>query len=563
MSEVVTEPASVVGTPAGVTVTGAATAAAALSDESDSSWVELSANDARLKLSIAAPTPPAGQQVAWVRWRIRLKKVINAPGTAIPNLHPVLNCVLDGQCGRALPGRPWDGIGMQTSTTVTWQTITQVRVQGGQQQRFGLPIDASPTNITLLLMRDDGITNWKPLIYQVDVVTVYVRKPVVNVVAPQGTITNTTHPVIRWEDARLEQTGGPQTRYQVKVVDDATYGGGGFDINTANGDFHSGVVHSSDLFHDLERDDALIDDVYRSYVRIAQTINGNAWWSDWAWKGWTLGTPRPGIPTFSLTPEDLNGRMKITMQSTAGGLTTEYFQVHRQVPGKSWEGVRTSLGDRGFVARSGTNTVLYDYEGRNNQTINYRVRALNLVGATPLQPDEQIGDRFVFSNFTATQSGAWTDTRWHFKHPYDSTLNLQRELRSQPGRDRNARAEVFQPLGSETAIVVSDTYTPWSGELIVRNSTDGERDAWDRLIADGLPLLVHAPEFVADWKDSWCHISEHSRERQVDSGHPNFTITWDRVAWTAVGRPIAAQPDNPTLAIATEPTTPASSTESP
>jgi len=552
MTEVVTRPTGVLNS-AGINTTGAASAWQAVADDSDTSYIDLNANDAKIRFNIGPPTAPSGELCYSIRWRMRTNKVVQ---TGAIDSHPEIQGFLDGQGGPMIPGRNTTTIAMPSLTRVSWRNITTTRVSSSYPDT-GVPISVSPTGITLRLVRDGDDNSWRPRVYSIEVITLYVRPPVVTTLRPSGAISS-THPEIIWENTRLDRAGGPQTFWHLRIFDDAAYGAGGFNVNTSGGqDYGSGVVSGSTNRHDLSNENALIADTYRAYVRAAQTVHGQKHWSAWSWKEFTIGSPRPGVPTFSLHPDDNNGRIRIQMNATSGGLATEFFQVHSTTnpsDANSWQPIRTSYGDRGYVRSTGTTNV-YDYEAKNNVTTSYRVRAVYFSGNEP-QPNDPsfVPSNFTNSNWAATQSAKWVNDEWFFKHPYESSKNLTRSIRSQPSRTRSARAEVFQPLGRapEESIVVSDTYQSWTGELIVRNNNDGERAAWDALIGDGLPLLVHAPDWVPDWRDAWMHLSEHSRERIVDNS--NFDITWDRIAFQQVGRPISAQTDNPPISsVASEP----------
>lgn len=553
MTLVSVRPNNTTGTPSGVTLTGT-TIHEALSDTSNDSYIQLN-NDARVRVVFPDPAPPGesgadGELPGFVRLRVRAKK-IDIADTDRHGQNPEVQFTLNGYCGRPIPDRPWHGIGMEATNRIWWEEITTVRARGDFPHK-GIAIAHSPEDMALVIERDEDDNYWEPRIYEIWADTWFVPRPRVRIVKPKGTIPGVTHPDVRWR-TNPGNLGGPQTHYQVKFFDDATYSGGGFNVNSTTPEEGSSDGSQPGNVRTWRPDEPLIDDDYRVYVRAAQTVHGVRWWSTWAFAEFTLGTPRPAVPDLILADEDTNARIRIDLDENAGAETTEWFQVLRSEVSDEgpWEGVRTSLG-RGLVRNTGDgpfDAFVYDYEAGNGQEVWYKARAASVDGPRP-QPDEfleaPLGDWLIFSRWTAVQSDTWQDDRWWFKHPYNSALNVKRYIVSQPGRSRSARAEVFQPLGRADAIAVTDRPTPYAGDLIVRNDSDAERAEWDALLAGGYPILIHAPNtLVPDWATGWYHISENSRERAFDKQW--IQESYDKISWQKIARPTSAQTDNPTI----------------
>lgn len=109
-----------------------------------------------------------------------------------------------------------------------------------------------------------------------------VDDPVATIIAPTGTTGDDT-PTVTWAST-LDPAGGPLTQYEVKIFDDATYTGGGFDPDTSTPALESGVVGDQGATS-WTPDTSLpaADDTYRAYVRIAQTVNGVDHWGGWGY----------------------------------------------------------------------------------------------------------------------------------------------------------------------------------------------------------------------------------------------------------------------------------------
>jgi len=121
-------------------------------------------------------------------------------------------------------------------------------------------------------------------------------QPTVTVTAPSGTITDTTFPSVTWTYADAD--GDPQSAYEVKIFDAATYNGASFDPETSTPTVETGVVTSTNNGQTLEAD--LADGTtFRAYVKVAQLLNGSNYFSDYAYSQFTIDVEAPATPLIT------------------------------------------------------------------------------------------------------------------------------------------------------------------------------------------------------------------------------------------------------------------------
>ncbi|MGH7485258.1 MAG: hypothetical protein ACREMY_06575, partial [bacterium] len=63
----------------------------------------------------------------------------------------------------------------------------------------------------------------------------------------------------------------------------------------------------------------LPNDDYRAYVKVAQTVSGKPWQSDWAYNDFSINVPQPAEPTVTVTAENTEGRIRIRVADPGGG----------------------------------------------------------------------------------------------------------------------------------------------------------------------------------------------------------------------------------------------------
>lgn len=474
----------------GVSITGAATAHAALSDDSDSSYVTTDASGDELVLGCAEPSIPAGAVIKGLEMRLRT----STTGTSY------------------MRSKVWDSDSMNNVVhNVAWSTPTTTLVcQSPWNGASALAIFASVAFHSGAAVKT----------YEVFVDTTYVAKPTTTVTAPTGSVGNTNTPTVTWSNT-LDSDGGAQTSAQVKIFSAAQYGAGGFDPSTSPATY-SGTVSGSATTK--ATDVALVDGSYRAYVRVAQTVNYSSHWSDWDYEAFSVLLDRPGDPTVNVTGETSYGRIKVDMSDTAGDATTDYFEIQRLEPdGVTWRQLRTIDGAGTLTPDGSGDALAYDPEARNGTAETYRVRALHDFGGGSYSASAWVQD-----------SGTYTSPYWWVKHPSLPALNLPVIVYSQAGYSREARQGIFQALGSTRAVVVDDEAGPKTGSITFRFDTDAEQEAFDELFTAGVSLLIQAPS-GHHWPDRWVRLAGQDRRRIVDKSWGEATL--DTYTWTEVGRP--------------------------
>ena len=166
----------------------------------------------------------------------------------------------------------------------------------------------------------------------VDVITT--TQPTVTVVAPTGTITDTTFPSVTWTYADAD--GDPQNAYEIKVFDSTTYGGASFDEDTSTPTVTTGIVTSSNNGQTLEAD--LADGTtYRAYVRVAQLVNGANYFSEWAYSQFTIDVDAPATPLITAFYDSEEGAVTVTVFGRTNSLSANQASLETNTTG--WEAV--------------------------------------------------------------------------------------------------------------------------------------------------------------------------------------------------------------------------------
>jgi hypothetical protein len=284
------------------TVVGAATIHTALSDDSDSSRVDLNSfkssfgdiTNATLDVALTsftigenrvrALTPHLRGQNAYARFPVPLAADITVSFTGVG--------------GSTMPRFPDDNSG-------GWQTLTgsTLEVAVGQATLDALNINVI-TSATRAPNGQAAITS----LVEIYVDVLYATQPGAVPVAPIGTISTLT-PTVVWT-YQSGQDGGPQTHYHVKIFSAEQYTDAGFDPATSTAAWDSGDVASNVSQVDVDVD-LPNSTQYRAFVRVAQTIVGQVQWSNWGpFSGFTVLAPTGGVialaddsPEFTFTTE--------------------------------------------------------------------------------------------------------------------------------------------------------------------------------------------------------------------------------------------------------------------
>lgn len=470
-------------------VTGAASAHAALSDGSDSSYVTFD------------PSELASFQI----------DDLTLPSGAVVVLAQVGMRVLGGSSS----ARSSVMAGSQSATgytIVNWATPSNVY----GAQIFGGLSDADVDGATIGFVHAGGSGDIM-LLYELWCRVLYLTKPTVTVTAPTGTITKNTV-TVSWTPTFDSDADSSQHYRQVKIFSAAQYGAGGFSPTTSAATADSGTelgTFNSKVF----TSPVLPNASYRAYVRVAAK-NTPDQWSDWAYSSFTVSAPAPAVPTLTLTPAAATASMGVRVVTGGGTVAPDVFEVQRSLDGGStFDAVRTSLGGGSVVPTGGTANVS-DYETPNGGSVVFRARGYNQANLT--YSDWKLG------------TSVWSSDSWWLKHPFKPSLNREINLRSYPGVQVQANQGVFRPLGGTVPVVVSDARGPVTGEVRVLTASQSDRDQLLNLVREADPLFLHGPR-SHDIPDRWVSVGDVSSERLVDSaGFPKHD---EVLPFTEVGRP--------------------------
>jgi hypothetical protein len=504
MSTTTLRPAST-SSNTGVSIQTAGSAHAALNDDSDTTYLYSFGSGDTITLGLDDITIAAGAIVKSTRLRLRCAITSGA--------FNFFQAKVNGTTINV--GAVWP---------ISWTSPTTITVQSDDTAYSDAQVDA----LTLTLAASPFAPNSaETRIYEAFVDVVTVAKPVVNVTTPSGTLTTTNTPDVEW-DTTLDADGGGQTFYEVRVFTDAQYGAGGFNPATSTAFDESGVIQlPEELWGGLDR---LPDDTYRAYVRVAQTVNGTAHWSDWDYSEFTIDVDLPGVPLITAVAVDADAAIQVDVDYQAGTATTDVLEVQRSLDGgTTWEPVRLETDTDGVV--TGLETTVFDLEAPNGTAMKYRARAgHNYTG------------EYSWSDWATAVTATWTSDSWWLKAPENPALNMTVVPYSVPGYQRPARHGVFQPLGSQDTIVVSDIRSAARGTLRLQVDTSAEQDDLDALIDSGLTLLLQAPP-AHHWPDRYVRFGDQARDRWLDKAWVGEVL--DTLPWWEVPAPagvIAAWP---------------------
>lgn len=296
-------------------------------------------------------------------------------------------------------------------------------------------------------------------------------QPTTSVSAPTGTITTTTAPDVTWSFSDTD--GETQSFYQIKVFTDAQYGAGGFSANTSTATYDSGQVASTDNTAVVGQ--LLLSDTYRAYVRTAKTINGQPFYSDYAYSQFTINVTPPPVPTLAASWDATNGKASFTI--TGGnpvGFSSQVFEVLRSDDSGTTYSYVTNGQD--IVPNASYVGTAVDYEAPRGLVAYYKARSIGTTAGGEEMPSD-------FS--TVQQVLVSNDGTWWFKALTDSTLN-QGSVRVLAQLDTTIEEPntIFRPLGATRPIVVAGPLQGEDGIYQIKTITEEE---WD----DIYPVITH------------------------------------------------------------------------
>lgn len=475
------------------TVVGAANAHTALSDNVDTSYVQLTprcrTETVRLKVGVPAPSLPAGARIFSVGVRARVQMVVTPA--------PQPKCLCWFECSRPqniittivqfvvflliwllCPRHP---------TTASWTTV-QLEYRTSDPDGNPWTVD-SFTNFRVNLGRDD--INANPLrISEIYVDVNYSQQSTLSVTAPTGTVTDTSRPTVKWSYASPQSD--PQEQYQVAIYTAAQVAAGGFapfvttPVNGTNGFI---LGEESQWTAGVE----LVNGSYSAYVQTRQAWAGlGTFEGPIASTTWTQSiNGAPAAVLQSATFDSTNNRVVLVFLPSSSSPVTTSFQLQRSDDlGATWGYVR------GYVqvpASGMTPITAYDYEAAFNRQARYRVLAFGTVAGVAV-PSTQYSN--ILSVTPTAQSGSWI---W-LKDPFNPLLNSLLPVKYLGDTRVRKRVQgVFEPIAGSLAtqkVIVSGPVYGEEGTLELIFKAKDPVDYWARFLAldeSGHTLLLQWP----------------------------------------------------------------------
>lgn len=478
---------------ANFTITGAANAHTALSDNSDASYVQKSnsvTGTATLQVGFGTTTISATSLVRRVRLRGRVR-TDNANGKIDLMIGTRVNGVTSFFSGYAVRGSTG---GVATDVTGAWFTASPDGASWDQVR-----IDALRAQV--IEYRD---TTDRGYVYELDIDVDTATQPTVSVTAPTGTVTTTASPDVAWTYTDPD-AADPQAYYEVRVFTAAQYGVGGFDAATSTATWESGQVASTEAGVTIGA--LLLSGTYRAYVRLAKSINSQPFWSTWAYSQFTVSLTPPPVVSVNAAWSASEGKATLTLTGGAAGgsYTSQFFEVQRSDDaGVTWALVRNGTGlapNGSYVATA------LDYEAPRGVTVRYRARSVGVIGEFQI-PSAWSG--------TIPQVLVTNDGTWWLKAVASPSLNVG-SLRVQKALSVKVEEPltVFRPIGSSKPIVVAGVIGGQDGSIEIVTNGDTEWDAVEAILLHQGTLLMQDPtgrqKYIRVTSRSWDESYSASR----------------------------------------------------
>lgn len=445
---------------AGVSVTGAASVYAALSDNDSNSYITLSTEKPVVSMGTFA--------LGSARMKSYTPKIrMRANSTAVDL---VFGVIIQDVVGNAFPSSGRLTYGPDGGSFYSDVAFPTVAASFTQAQ-----IDA-------MAWVFDGVSGSEAgRIAKAWIDITYVTKPstALTAVSPDPYTASNLVP-LSWVNT-LDADGGGQTHYQIKAFDQTTYPTlSSVDPDTDTPFWESGVTASGLT---SAATGALIDgDTYRIAVRVAQTVNGSRFWSDWSTDDVTINVATSDVAAVSAVATDADGKLTVTVTRAGGSEAWSKVSVERSIDaGVTWAPVRFAT----FADATGNaNTfTVDDYEVPNGTAALYRALASRTLNDQPI-----VGDW--------TQAGAavsWSSNDCWLKDPNVPANSTTFRLGGRRERRRTRRVGVFPVVGLSAPITVSDVRSTNTGVLPIVTDTIAEYDAIDDLLAAAPTILVQFP----------------------------------------------------------------------
>ena len=228
---------------------------------------------------------------------------------------------------------------------------------------------------------------------------------------------------------------------------------------------------------------------YRMYVRAKDTAGQ---WSPWSSRGWTQNVPLPVTPTgMSAAPhaDPTRFQVQLAVNATVGGVATLVRFEFSDDQGLTWFPVR-----RAAAVPLAATTLGVDRDAPLGRTRAYRARAYSTAPRTASAPSAATTARLERLTYVLTSTA-------------DPNLGGEVHAVDPSEWTRTAEAGVFQGLGADYPIVVSDG-APKARRLTLTINTQ-DRGQWEtvKALAESDSTLVYRDAFgevvycrlVGDW----------------------------------------------------------------
>jgi hypothetical protein len=475
------------------TVTGAATAWQATSDDSDATYIRKDnaiSGTASIALNFGTTSIASGQTIRGIRVRSRLATP-SSVGKVDLTLVTVINGAVYTYAAYAVRGAntigevvgPW-----QADFPATASTLQQL-------------VDNARLRVTEYRNGSD-----RGFVYELYIDVDVVTQSTVTVSQPTGTITTTAKPNVEWSVS--DPDGDAFDYYQVKVFTEAEYTAAGFDPLTADATWDSGAVNSNDTFATVET--YLLNGNHRAYVRSGKTVNGKPFWSPFAFSGFTMNLSPPTAPTLTTSYNTAQNSVTITATGAAAiGFDSQTFEVQRSDDaGAHWVTVRYASA---LIPDTTHTAIIVDQEPARGVTVQYRARAIGVLGQ-----DVQASDWGTVASEVTTNDGSW------IIKTLARTPIIITNARVVGANDYQVDEQIgtFRPLGRSYPVVLSQAIGGEDGTLNVVTIGQAEYDTLHPLIVYRGTLLVQDPF----GSQQYIRVTDRNIERDGAATNPRHTI---------------------------------------
>lgn len=505
---------------------GAASAHAALSDNSDTTYVRRTTSGAPM-LVLDLTTATISGDVAVVLPAYRRK---SGSASAISTLRYAIGRVVNG----ALVKTPYVSASFKTTTI---STVVPSLVSVGQQLDVqGQPWTQSAIDALLLVLDDpaDASTAYLTATYLYETyVYVYTlaRPTTTPSIVTTSPVTSTSFPqfsiavnavVEQWQ----KDNGDAFTDCElvVKLFDAATYGAGGFDPQTSTPLEAATLAVAVNAYIDGSTASSVsalwqpssplpASGTFRLYAYAKRDIASGVFGAA-SYVQFTMNITPPSPPALTVTEDSGDGAVDIaTTYTVPGGHADPRVTVERSNDdGVSWHAVP------GLDRAVGGSTSLggVDYWMARGVTVKYRARLETSLSGSP-----------IASAWSSLDTATVPVDGWWLKTLDRPDLNIGHAAITLGDEARFVDVGIHRPIDAEYAVVVSGVPGGWDGSLLIRGRDASDIAAIEALLDYDGPVYVEEP-----WGESrWVRLVDMKRQRGGFTGAPRtlFPVSYVEV----------------------------------